>query len=276
MINPSSGQEPGNGKKILVLAFAILFSCSSNDQQPDVDCSISTLQISLVQKKDLLSCAFNNGEIEVVAQGGSPSYTFALSGKTEQASPIFKSLSAGIYSIVVFDSKKCSDTVQVAITNFETTLSATALATQNSLCTTPDGTLKIVTAGGTAPFTFRLNNGISSSDSVFANLSHGMYSVFVRDSKNCAYTFTASVPRGNTGVSWASQIKPIVDSSCAKSGCHVNGTGRIDLTKFDVVKSNALQIKTRVVNKSMPFDGSLTADQILLIACWVDDGAINN
>jgi len=84
------------------------------------------------------------------------------------------------------------------------------------------------------------------------------------------------VPRANTGISWANQIKPIVDVSCAKSGCHVNGTGRIDLTKFDVVKANAAQIKTRVVNKSMPFDGTLTADQIELIACWVDDGAFNN
>lgn len=263
-------------KKITIVVFTVLLSCSSNDQDPEVDCSKSTLQISLVQKKDLLSCAFNNGEIEVLAQAGSPSYTFALSGKPEQSSSIFKSLSAGIYSVVVFDSKKCSDTLQVEITNFETTLTATAIATKNSMCLTPDGALKIRPIGGDAPFTFRINNGLSSSDSVFSNLSHGAYSVFVRDTKNCTYTFTATVPHGNTGVSWSTQIKPIIDVSCAKSGCHVNGTGRIDLTKFDVIKANALQIKTRVVNKSMPFDGSLPADQIQLIACWVDDGALNN
>lgn len=263
-------------KRIFIIALALLFSCTNNDQNPDVDCSKSTLQISLVQKKDLLSCAFNNGEIEVLAEGGSPSYTFALSGKTEQSSSTFKSLSAGIYSIVVFDSRKCSDTLQVEITNFETTLTATANATLNSMCLTPDGTLKIKPQGGDAPFTFRINNGLSSNDSVFLNLSHGAYSVFVRDSKNCTYTFTANVPRGNTNVSWLNQIKPIIDVSCAKSGCHVNGTGRIDLTKFDVVKANALQIKTRVVNKSMPFDETLPADQIQLITCWIDDGTLNN
>ncbi|MBL7871588.1 MAG: hypothetical protein JNM78_08255 [Cyclobacteriaceae bacterium] len=258
------------------VALVILFSCSINDQDPEVDCSKSALQISLIQKKDLLSCAFNNGEIEVLAQGGSPAYTFTLSGKAEQSSPIFKSLSAGIYSIVVLDSKKCSDTLQVEITNFETTLTAIAVATKNSMCLTPDGTLKIRPTGGDAPFTFRINNGISSNDSLFNNLSHGSYSVFVRDMKNCTYTFTANVPRGNTTVSWLTQIKPIVDVSCAKSGCHINGTGRIDLTKFDVVKANAVQIKTRVANKSMPFDGSLTSDQIQLITCWVADGALNN
>jgi len=261
-------------KQISVLFFIILFSCDSNEETPDFDCANSTLQISLVQKKDLASCAFNNGELEVSANSGFPPYSFSINGKA-QASSVFKSLSAGSYAIVVFDSKKCSDTLSVEIENFESTLTATAIATQNSMCLNPNGTI-LIRPKGAAPFTFRINNGISSGDSVFNNLSHGTYSVFVRDSKNCSYTFTTPVPRANTGVSWSTQIKPIVDTSCAKSGCHVAGTGRIDLTKFSVVKSNALQIKTRVGNKSMPFDGTLPADEIQLITCWVDDGALEN
>lgn len=262
-------------KRICLVIFTILFSCDSNEEMPDFDCATSTLQISLVQKKDLASCAFNNGEVEVLASNGFPPYSYSINGKT-QANPVFKSLSAGSYSIVVFDSKKCSDTLQVAIENFETTLTATAIATQNSMCLALNGTLRIRPKGGIAPYTFRINNGISSSDSLFSNLAQGNYSVFVRDSKNCSYTFTAPVPRANTGISWSAQIKPIIDTSCAKSGCHVAGTGRIDLTKFSIVKSNALQIKTRVGNKSMPFDGTLPADKIQLITCWVDDGALEN
>lgn len=264
-----------NIKRFCTIVFMILFSCDNNEETPDFDCANTTLQISLVQKKDLASCAFNNGEVEVLAANGFPPYSFSINGKT-QASAVFKSLSAGSYSIVVFDSKKCSDTLLVAIENFESTLTATAIATQNSMCLTPNGTLRIKPTGGNAPFTFRINNGISSGDSIFNNLSHGTYSIFVRDSKNCSYTFTTPVPRANTGVSWSAQIKPIVDISCAKTGCHVAGTGRIDLTKFSVVKSNALQIKTRIGNKSMPFDGALPADQIQLITCWVDDGALEN
>ncbi|MEQ1588643.1 MAG: hypothetical protein ABL895_22345 [Cyclobacteriaceae bacterium] len=263
------------GKLVSAVVFTILFSCDSNEETPDFDCATSTLQISLVQKKDLASCAFNNGEVEVLAANGFPPYSFSINGKA-QASSVFKSLSAGSYSIIAFDSKNCSDTLLVAIGNFESTLTATATATQNSMCLTPNGTLRIRPTGGNAPFTFRINNGISSSDSIFNNLSHGTYSVFVRDAKNCSYTFTAPVPRTNTGVSWSTQIKPIIDTSCAKSGCHVAGTGRIDLTKFNVVKSNVLQIKTRVGNKSMPFDSTLPADQIQLITCWVDDGALEN
>lgn len=265
-----------NSRQISIVVFVILFSCENNDQTPVFDCATSTLQITLVQKTDLTSCAFSNGEIEVLAAEGFPPYNFAINGKTEQTSPVFKSLSAGSYSIVVFDAKKCSDTLLVEIENFESTLSVTALATPNSMCLNPNGILRIRPVGGEAPYSFRINNEITSSDSVYINLTHGTYSIFVRDSKNCSFTFSTSVPRASTGVSWSSQIKPIIDTSCAKSGCHVEGTGRVDLTKFEVVKSNALQIKSRVVNKSMPFDSSLPADQISLITCWVDDGAFDN
>ncbi|HRG80483.1 MAG TPA: hypothetical protein PL167_12760, partial [Cyclobacteriaceae bacterium] len=192
-------------KKISVLFFIILFSCDSNEETPDFDCANSTLQISLVQKKDLASCAFNNGELEVSANSGFPPYSFSINGKA-QTSPMFKSLSAGSYAIVVFDSKKCSDTLSVEIENFESTLTSTAIATPNSMCLNPNGALKIRPTGGLAPFTFRINNGISTSDSIFNNLCHGTYSVFVRDAKNCSYTFTTTVPRASTGVSWSAQI----------------------------------------------------------------------
>ncbi len=262
-------------KKLSVLVITIQISCS-DDQAPDFDCATSTLQISMVQKKDLASCVSNSGEVEVQAIGGFEPYSFSINGQAGQTSSVFTSLSAGNYSIAVLDSKKCSATLAVEIKNFTNTLTATAVATQNSVCLSPNGTLKIRPVGGLVPFSFRIDNGPSSPDSIFSNLTHGTYSVFVRDAKNCTHTFIATVPRTNTGVSWSTQIKPIIDLSCSKSGCHVAGTGRIDLTKFEVVKSNALQIKSRVVSKSMPFDSSLPADQISLIACWVDDGAFEN
>ena len=265
-----------NIHKISAMVFTILLSCSGDEPMPDFDCANSTLQISLVQKKDLASCGSSNGEVEVKATDGFPPYRFAINGKVEQASSVFKSLSAGSYSIVAIDAKQCSATLSIELADFVSTLTATAIATENSMCLSANGTLRIRPAGGNAPYSFRINNGITTSDSVFSNLGHGTYAVFVRDAKNCTTTFSASVPRANTGVSWLTQIKPIVDVSCAKSGCHVAGTGRVDFTKFDNVKTNALLIKTKVGNKSMPFDGTLPADQIQLITCWVDDGALEN
>ena len=63
---------------------------------------------------------------------------------------------------------------------------------------------------------------------------------------------------------------------CAKPLCHVSGTGRSDLSKVQNVQQLALQIKTKTQDRSMPFDEPMPANEIQLIACWVDDGARNN
>jgi hypothetical protein len=77
-------------------------------------------------------------------------------------------------------------------------------------------------------------------------------------------------------VSWQHEILPIMETSCALSGCH-DGISRRDWTDYDEVKRYATAIKQRTQDRSMPFDGPmLSQDQINIIACWVDSGAPNN
>jgi hypothetical protein len=45
---------------------------------------------------------------------------------------------------------------------------------------------------------------------------------------------------------------------------------------YSQVKTFASTIRKRTQDRSMPAEGSLTADQIALIACWIDDGAAQN
>jgi hypothetical protein len=76
--------------------------------------------------------------------------------------------------------------------------------------------------------------------------------------------------------SWQNDILPIIENSCAISGCH-DGISRRDWTQYDEVKKYAAQAKLRTQNRSMPFEGPpLTHEQINVIACWVDAGAPNN
>ena len=78
-----------------------------------------------------------------------------------------------------------------------------------------------------------------------------------------------------TVVSWQNDILPIMIVSCATERCH-DGITRKDWTDYDEVKKNASAIKKRTQDKSMPFDGPLPQYQIDLIACWVNNGALNN
>ncbi|OQP47007.1 hypothetical protein A4H97_05680 [Niastella yeongjuensis] len=78
--------------------------------------------------------------------------------------------------------------------------------------------------------------------------------------------------------SFVADVNPIIQSSCAKPDCHAAGStnGPGALTSYTQIKNAATQIKSAVVSRFMPEDGSLTQSQIKSISCWVDSGAPNN
>lgn len=76
--------------------------------------------------------------------------------------------------------------------------------------------------------------------------------------------------------SWQEDILPIIEKSCAVSGCH-DGISRRDWTDYDEVKRYAAAFRQKTQDRSMPFDGPpLAQEQINIIACWVDAGAPEN
>ena len=81
----------------------------------------------------------------------------------------------------------------------------------------------------------------------------------------------------NTTVSsFQTEIKPIVDANCAVSGCHVSNAQSPPLASYTEIKNKANRVKATTGATSMPKNGTLTAQQIKLIADWVDAGSPNN
>lgn len=83
-------------------------------------------------------------------------------------------------------------------------------------------------------------------------------------------------------VSFAGQIKPIINTSCALTGCHNGDNGAdINWTKLENFQAKKANVKDRItrpvgVPGHMPAVGSITDDQIQLIVCWVDQGGQDN
>ncbi len=77
----------------------------------------------------------------------------------------------------------------------------------------------------------------------------------------------------STDISFTTNIKPIIDSNCIS--CH-GGNQAPDLRTFEGINSNAARVRTQVVSRRMPLGGSLTNEEIELIRCWIDNGALNN
>jgi len=74
-------------------------------------------------------------------------------------------------------------------------------------------------------------------------------------------------------VTYDLQIKPIIDASCAFTGCHVQGFPWGNYSSFDglVPYLNDSKFKKEVINSmNMPQGFSLSATDFELVECWVN------
>ena len=76
-------------------------------------------------------------------------------------------------------------------------------------------------------------------------------------------------------VSFSLNVKPIIEANCIQ--CHGSIGQFPDLTTYNSTSANAGLVKAETVSRRMPGGGSrLTNEEIAIIACWVDAGALNN
>jgi hypothetical protein len=269
------------GRIFLALSLLAFGQCEYKNLQPNVvafDCTQSTLALTLVSHTDATKCNLIDGSLTVQATGGTAPYDYSLNAGTYETGPIFGNLGPGLYTATVKDANSCMASIQVTISSPNSTLTATPQITPDNECLAPhNGSVTLTPSGGTPPYKFQFGTGAFGTKSSFDSLMHGSYTITVRDSAGCPKAINVVIPRGSTGVSYANDIKPIFDASCAIPGCHNGDNGSsTNWNVFSNVQNNAQQIKIRTQNRSMPLDGTLTQNQIDIIACWVDDGAKNN
>lgn len=234
-----------------------------------VNCEENPVVLQVISVEDA-DCALMDGVITVTASGGSGVYRFTLDGNAPQTDSVFEDLGAGIHEVSASDSRGCSSSIQVTVKNrngLNVNFQVTAAG-----CDASNGSISVSAVDGTAPFAFSINNGDFSSVSTFEGLPHGDHTVAVKDATGCTITQKIKVP---SGVSYASSVAPIIEKSCAISGCH-NGSQFPDFRVFKNIHDNSARIKELTGDGTMPQEGTLTQAQIKTIACWVDDGAPDN
>lgn len=259
----------------LVIVLLIILSCSGKDDPKPFDCSTTAIVLSTTPINPI-TCASNDGSIAVlVTSGGKAPFEYKLGSSVFQASSIFSSLATGEYIIVVRDANKCTKQINAAL-SVPGGPTIGLISSQNSGCKSTNGSIT-VQATGSGVLTYRVNGGAFQLSNQFLNLSKGTYSIGVKDAGGCE-TFTSKAVA--SGISYSSSIKTILEINCIKSGCH-NGDNGADRnwSVFANVQAKAAGIKSRTADKSMPKDiapTGLSQSQIDLIACWVDDGALDN
>lgn len=148
-------------------------------------------------------------------------------------------------------------------------LTAEAESTADSGCGTTTGIAVVDATGGTGPYMFSIDGGAEQTSNTFENLGQGSHTVTVTDETGCNTVVLVDVL---SGLTYTNDARPIFEKSCAITGCHVAGTGLPQWLDYDVAKASAANIKAQTQSGNMPRTGSLTADEIAILACWADDG----
>lgn len=156
-----------------------------------------------------------NGSAIIGITGGTSPYTFSLSpGPTNQASNLFSNLAAGSYTATVTDANGCIATVPLIIVQPAQLTYTTAItnASCNGVC---DGQIQITPAGGTAPYDFSNDNGLTFTlSNPITNLCAGNVDLVVRDSKGCLTNSTVAITQPTPLSATFTKVDPICNGSC--------------------------------------------------------------
>lgn len=256
---------------ILLGCIPLLLARCDEQEVPAFDCSKSLLTLSGISITPATSCDTPDGSLNWKASGGKEPYTYYLNN-AEVNLPV-SNLKPGIYILATKDANGCERQVQDVVVQ-AADLDFASSVNEDTQCVGANGSIEIIVPNPDQ-FSYALNAGSFQTLPRFEGLETGNYVVKVKDAENCIISLNLIVPSGDTETSWVQTIKPILTTNCALSGCH-NGATRKDFTVYSNVKASAAAIKSRTASGNMPPDKTLTASQIKLIECWVNEGAVEN
>jgi hypothetical protein len=153
-------------------------------------------------------CFNSNALLTAYTYGGTLPYSFAWSDSTTNISATF---SAGTHNVKITDANGCFITDSITLLNPDT-MSIYQLTAPISCHNGSDGSFTIFPSGGTFPYLYSDDNGISyQSNPDFNNLSSGNYTIKVKDDNNCSQNKTITI---NNPPLFTAMVDIINDVSC--------------------------------------------------------------
>jgi len=140
------------------------------------------------------NCNNSDGTVTIgQVTGGTAGFQYNFNNQGNSANTSYSSLNSGTYTVVVTDVNNCNYSTQIVVneisgpTSFDYSL-------VNTECSKNIGEINVIAvSGGALPYEYSIGNQSYSANSVFDNLSAGIYSVSVKDNNNCVLDSTLIV-----------------------------------------------------------------------------------
>ena len=192
--------------------------------------TISNLVVS-----DNLCFGDQNGSLTITGIGGTSPYTYSLNNSAQQNSNIFNGLSAGNYTVTIFDATNCPSS-QVVTINEPQELIANAGQNQNG-CSTDNFDLTGTAIGGTQPYQFNWVGVQNNQNVQVSTLVSTSYTLEVSDFNGCVTSDIVSIQIDPCGA-----LVIFVPNVFTPNGDLSNDT-------YGIISQNALTQEAIIVNR---------------------------
>ena len=195
------------------------------------------------------------GTICVNITGGYSPYSYSINGGSFVANNCFSGLTIGTYTIGAIDSSGCSATTIVEITAPSPISASTLVINALSCINSNSGSITVTPNGGSAPYNYSINNGLSyQTSNVFGNLSANTYTIYIIDSFGCSGSTQAIVGNSSSFV---------ISASGTSDNCSGSGIGSITINVIGgyspyQYSTNGGLIFTSPINNSSYYQGGIT------------------
>jgi gliding motility-associated-like protein len=163
-----------------------VFIHDANNCQATTSSSISNLASPIIIGAAVTNVTCNaacNGQLQVTVSGGTGAISYSIG--TPQAASLITGICAGNYTLTITDQNGCTDTQPITVTE-PTPLAAIVTPTALTCFGNNTGQITFNASGGTAPYTYSTNNGVSFSNQTTVQfLSAGTYNTVVKDANGC-------------------------------------------------------------------------------------------
>ncbi len=140
------------------------------------------------------NCNNSDGSVTIgQVTGGTAGFQYNFNNQGNSSNTSYSALSSGTYSVLVTDLNNCNYSTQIVVneisgpTSFDYSL-------VNTECSKSIGEINIMAvSGGAIPYEYSIGGQSYSANSVFDNLSAGIYNVSVKDNNNCVLDSTIIV-----------------------------------------------------------------------------------
>ena len=147
-------------------------------------------KLSIASKFDF-SC-LGKGDITLKVNGGSEPYIFNLVGEADQDSAHFVNLAPDTYTAHIVDGNGCENTMDFLIKDITAYPTATVQSTTDFTCSSL-GSVSIAVSGGTAPYTYLLDEEETFNSSTITGLYVGNHNVVVRGDDGCTVSVSFQI-----------------------------------------------------------------------------------